>query len=521
MEGTIYSLIPPILAIGMALLTRRVLLSLGVGIVSAAFLLSNMLVGETLSLTWTTFSQIFYIEGGINTWNVYMLVFVLQLGIFTGLVTILGGTKAFGAWLLKRVKTRKGASLFTTTAGVLIFIDDYFNCMAVGQISRPLTDQHRISRAKLAYFIDSTAAPVVVISPFSSWGAYVIGIIGSILATHGITEYSPLSAYLQIIPMNLYAISAIVMTFLVAFYNFNIGPMKLAEKKAQETGELFDRTKPIPGELKTSFPISDAGGTGDLIWPIFALISGTIASIVWLGYKGTKGKATMFSIFENTDIATALVYGGFIGIAVASAFVLKQILVSKSIQPAFLPKVIYTGMASMLSACFILIFAWMIGTLIAQIETGSFLAHVVENSNISTAVLPAVIFLVAIIMSFSTGTSWGTFGIMLPIAGSIAAGIDATIILPALAAVLAGSVVGDHCSPISDTTILSSTGAGCNHMDHVLTQLPYAIISAIISSAGFLVLGITGSTLLGLATLIVLFLMLQSFIKRRGQTAKI
>lgn len=514
MSGTIYSLIPPIIALLMVVLTRRVLLSLGVGILSATLLLHGNLLSEGIGIwlkeafltLWTSIKGIFVSEGALNTWNVYIILFLFLLGIITAFISISGGSRAFGEWAQKRVKTKTGAQLLAAVLGIIIFIDDYFNALAVGQVSRPLTDRNKVSRAKLAYIIDSTSAPICVVSPISSWGAYIIAILAPILAAHGVSEMSPLSAFIQMIPMNLYVITAILMVIGVAIFNINIGSMKVHEKRASETGEVTDQSKPVLGELRQELPVSVKGSVGDLVWPIIALVIGTVGSFLWTGYKASEGNVTILTIFENTDVTTSLVLGGLLGIIVTLVLFFVQVYIKNGISISLLPKGIVEGIKSMLPAVYILLFAWVIVDLIGQLETGSYLAGKVEEWNINVAFLPVILFVVAGIMAFATGTSWGTFGMMLPIAGEIVAASDVTLLLPALAAVLAGAVFGDHCSPISDTTILSSTGAGSHHIDHVMTQLPYALTSAVISVIGYVVLGLTGSTVLGILVTLVLLI---------------
>lgn len=524
MSGTIYSIIPPIIALLMVVLTRRVLLSLGVGIISAAVVLHGKVLKsegigawlQDIILTiWTSIKAIFVSEGSLNTANVYIILFLFLLGILTAFISISGGSRAFGEWAQTKVKTRTGAQLLAAVLGIIIFIDDYFNALAVGQISRPLTDRNKVSRAKLAYIIDSTSAPVCVISPISSWGAYIIAILAPILTAHGVAEYSPLSAFMQIIPMNFYVLIALMMVIVVAVFNLNIGSMKVHENRAITTGEVTDPNKPVLGELKQDLPQSQKGSVGDLVWPILALIVGTVGSLFWTGYKATEGHITIFSIFENTDVTSSLLYGGLLGFIVAVIMFFVQVYGKNAVNVNLLPKGIIDGIKSMLPAVYILLFAWVIVDLIGQLETGTYLAGKVEEWNVNVAFLPVILFIIAGFMAFATGTSWGTFGMMLPIAGDIVAASDINLLLPALAAVLAGSVFGDHCSPISDTTILSSTGAGSHHIDHVMTQLPYAIISAVIAGIGYVVLGLTGSTAIGLLTTLVLFVIFVFTMKNR------
>ncbi|RSK28713.1 Na+/H+ antiporter NhaC family protein [Bacillus sp. HMF5848] len=515
MENTIFSLIPPLVAIFMVVLTRRVLLSLGLGILSAALLLADFSIPATLTKIWSSFAVIFVDGGELNTWYVYIILFLLLLGVMTAIVNLAGGSRAFGNWAMQRVKTRAGASVITAFLGIVIFIDDYFNSLAVGQVSRPLTDRHRISRAKLAYFIDSTAAPICVVAPVSSWGAYIIATIGGILVAHGMTDVSAFSAFMQMVPMNFYVFTALIMVFAVALFDLNIGSMKVHEERALVKGQMTDPNRgAVPGELKSELPSSTKGTVGDLIWPIVALLVGTVGAMLWTGSQATEGTVTILAIFENTDVAASLLYGGLTGVVVSLLSYVKQ-------RPAaaLVGKGIWEGIRSMLPAIYILILAWMIVSLIGELQTGTYLAGLVEDSNMNIAFLPVILFLISGFMAFATGTSWGTFGLMLPIAGDIMAVTAPELMLPALAAVLAGAVFGDHCSPISDTTILSSTGAGAHHIDHVLTQLPYTLVAAGTAAIGYIVLGFTGSTVLGFITAVGLLLVAIFFFKKSSVAA--
>jgi Na+/H+ antiporter NhaC len=354
-----------------------------------------------------------------------------------------------------------------------------------------------------------------VVSPISSWGAYIIALIGTILAAHGVNEYSAFSAFMQMVPMNFYVWAALGMVFVVAYGNFDIGSMKDHENRAVKDGQLYNPIKPVPGELKEDLPSSSTGSVGDLIWPIIALIAGTVGAMMWTGYQATEGNATILTIFENTNVTLSLVLGGLLGLIVTISMFLRQAFVLRGVQANVFGKGLFEGMKSMLPAIYILVFAWAIVDLIGKLGTGTYLARVVENANLNVSYLPLILFLIAGIMAFSTGTSWGSFGILLPIAGDIAAATDISMILPAMAAVLAGSVFGDHCSPISDTTILSSTGAGSNHIDHVITQLPYALICAGITIIGYIILGLTGNTLAAMVVVIAILIAIFLFSKTR------
>ena len=494
MEGTIYSIIPALLMLVLVLVTRKVLLSLGTGIVVGALMIHDFNIPGTLKEIWTIFYGIFVSEGAPNTGNLLLLGFLLLLGIVTAFLQASGGSRAFGEWMMKRVKTRAGAQVMTAVLGLIIFIDDYFNSLAVGQIARPVTDRHKISRAKLAYYIDSTSAPVTVISPISSWGAYIIGILGGLFAANGITDLQPLEAFIRMIPLNLYALSAVLLVFVVAYFKVDIGAMRTHERRAVETGELLDpENDKVPGDLGDTFESHKGGSVFHLLVPIGVLIIATVASMFITGINASKGEASLLSIFANTNVNLSLFTGGLIAVLTSLVFHFQQ-----SAPRANTVKVFTEGIKTMLPAIYILLLAWMIGAIIGTLETGEYLAQMFTDASISSSLLPFLFFVIAGIMALATGTSWGTFGIMLPIAAEVTVISDIDMLLPSLAAVLAGSVFGDHCTPISDTTILSSTGAGANHIDHVITQLPYAFLAAVAACVGYLIIGFTDLVLLPL-----------------------
>ncbi|QDP40994.1 Na+/H+ antiporter NhaC family protein [Radiobacillus deserti] len=512
MEGTIYSLIPAIIMLVLVLLTRKVLVSLGIGIIVGAFIIHEGQVGGSLKEIWSIFYEIFYADGGWQKGNIYMLVFLLLLGVTTSFMTASGGSKAFGEWAMNKVHSRTGAQAVPAFLGIIIFIDDYFNSLAVGQIARPVTDRHKVSRAKLAYFIDSTSAPVTVISPISSWGAYIIGTIGTILATNSITDYQAFEAFVGMIPYNFYALACLVLVFCVVYLKMDIGPMKVHEQRAIQTGELYDeKNGDIPGDLSSTFKKEAKGGMADLLVPILTLVIGTVTAMIVTGIQESGTSYDVLDIFSNTNVNLSLFIGGVLAVAVA--WILYGI---KAKDKPNSIHVVLEGLKSMMPAIYILILAWMIGSVIDTLATGQYLAELVTASAIKPDYLPLLLFVVAGFMAFATGTSWGTFGIMLPIAGELAAVTDVSLVLPALSAVLAGSVFGDHCSPISDTTILSSTGAGANHIDHVLTQLPYALIGAAASIIGYLCFAWTGAVVVSLAVAILVIMIVALFIHRKA-----
>lgn len=515
MIGTIASIIPPIIAIIMVLLTRRVLLSLGTGIIAGALIVAAFSPTGTLVELWESITVSFWSwgDGALNTDNINIMLFILLLGIITAFVSLSGGSRAFAEWAIRHIKTKRGAKLLTVVLGIAIFVDDYFNSLAVGQISRPITDQHKISRAKLAYFIDSTSAPICVVSPISSWGAYLIGLLGIMFSGAAAVSYSPLSAFVLMAPMNFYVVATLALVLFFAWTNIDFFEMKKHENLAENEGQLFDPKKEIPGQLKEEFPVHAHGRVLDLVGPIVILIAVTLGMMIWTGYQAALGDGlaiSIWSIFENTNVPFSLLIGGGAGAVLSAALYTMQLKHNESASVELMRKAFVSGIKAMFPAVMILILAWGLTDLIDKLETGQFLSDAVLKANLPVAFLPAIMFVLAGLMAFSTGTSWGSFGILLPIAGTIMIDASPEMLLPALAAVLAGAVFGDHCSPISDTTILSSTGAGCNHMDHVATQLPYALISAAIATAGYIVLGITGSIWFGLVAVIVILVVLFS-----------
>ncbi|SDC45832.1 transporter, NhaC family [Pelagirhabdus alkalitolerans] len=516
MEGTIYSLIPAVLMLLLVIATRKIYLSLGVGIFVGALMITDFNFAAMFIKIFDVFFAIFYTaEDGVNVGSLYLLGFLLLLGVLTASMTASGGSKAFGNWAMEHVKTRRNAQLVPAILGVMIFIDDYFNALAVGQVSRPVTDRHHVSRTKLAYIIDSTSAPITVITPISSWGAYIIGTIGAIFSANQVVDYQPLEAFVRMIPMNLYAFTSMLLVFIVAILNLNLGSMAKHEGLAEKDGQLFDSNKGgIAGDIKESVSTHHHGKMYHLIIPIVLLVAGTVLTMLWTGYLATEETITVLSLFANTNVNLSLFLGGLF--AVIASLIL-YLPLEKPKTNAF--TVISKGMESMMPAIYILILAWMIGDIIGELDTGGFLAGLVQDAAINASYLPMILFVIAGFMALATGTSWGTFGIMLPIAAQVAVGVDVSIILPAMAAVLAGSVFGDHCSPISDTSILSSTGAGSNHIDHVVTQLPYAFISAFTALVGYFVYALTESVgislLISVVSVAAIAFILQQFNKNK------
>ncbi|MCL1097343.1 Na+/H+ antiporter NhaC family protein [Shewanella gelidii] len=495
------SVLPPVIAIALAVVTRRVLISLGLGIIVGTLLLSNFSVVDGGVFLLTSITGLFWDDGAANTWNLYILGFLILLGMITALITVSGSARAFADWAQQHIRNRRDAKLLTMFLGCVVFIDDYFNSLVVGSVAKPVTDKYQISRAKLAYLLDSTAAPVCVISPVSSWGAYIIALIGGILTAHGFADEGHLGIFLQMVPMNFYAIFALMLLLCVSFMGLDVGAMRTQEKKAA-MGELYDPEKGLPPGANSDLPEADTGKILGLFVPITTLVFATFFFMLNSGAAALAAEGLDFSVigaFEKTDVSSSLFFGAIVGLAVTIILVAIQ-----GVEKSLVMTGLLQGGRSMLPAIYILLFAWTIAGIIGQLETGKFMASL-ATGNIPFALLPAVIFILAGLTAFATGTSWGTFGIMLPIAADMAMGSNSEMMLPMLAAVLAGAVFGDHCSPISDTTILSSTGASCHHIDHVVTQLPYALIVALISLVGYIVLGFTESIYIGMLASCIVF----------------
>ncbi|MBP6360396.1 MAG: Na+/H+ antiporter NhaC family protein [Aeromonas sp.] len=511
-----WSVVPPLLAVALAIITRRVLVSLGVGIVAGSLLLNQFSPLDSLHYMLNTVLKIFWVDGALNRDNVNMILFMLLLGGLISLMSVSGATRAFAEWAERRAKTRKGAKALTGMMVFAFFIDDFFHSLSVGAICRPVTDRFQISRAKLAYLLDSTAAPVCVLMPISSWGAYIIALVGGIMAAHGLTDQSPISAFVEMIPMNLYAVFTLIMVLVVIAFQLDIGAMRQHEQWALE-GKLWDESKGRPIGLDMESPEESNGGMIDMVLPILTLTLATVYFMIDSGAAVLAGKGLPFSVlgsFENTNVGSSLVYGALCSLVVSIGLAMRLKLGAKNWMKAA-PQ----GIMAMLPAINILLFAWTIGAVVRDVETGKYLASM-ANGNLPIEVLPAVVFILSCAMAFATGTSWGTFGIMLPLAGDMAAASDISLMLPMLAAVLAGSVFGDHSSPISSTSILSATGAGCHHIDHVMTQLPYALAIAFGAAMGYLVMGMMHSVLAGFTVSGLWFLIFSGYHLRKARVQR-
>lgn len=500
-SSSIWSVTPALLAIVLAIATRRVLVSLSAGIIVGALMLNDASIFPTLTYLKGNIISLVYSDGAVNS-NMNIVLFLLLLGILTALLTVSGSNRAFAEWAQKRIKGRRGAKLLAASLVFITFIDDYFHSLAVGAIARPVTDRFNVSRAKLAYILDSTAAPMCVMMPVSSWGAYIITLVAGLLATYSITEYTPMGAFVAMSSMNFYAIFSLLMVFFVAYSSFDIGSMARHEKAALEHNDT-------ESEEETGAK----GHVRNLVLPILVLIVVTVSMMMYTGGQALAEAGSAFSVlgaFENTNVGVSLVVGG------SNAVLISTLLIwfDRQVSLDEYARAWIAGIKSMLGAIAILFFAWTINKIVGDMQTGRYLSSLVSG-NIPVQFLPVLLFILGSAMAFSTGTSWGTFGIMLPIAAAMATNTAPELLLPCLSAVMAGAVCGDHCSPVSDTTILSSTGARCNHMDHVTTQLPYAVTVAAATCVGYIVVGFTDSGLAGFAATALSLAVLVFIVKKR------
>ena len=469
-SGTAWALLPPIIAIGLALITKEVFSSLFIGILSGAILAARWSPAKIVDVTVKTG----LISAVSDTAGVF--IFLIELGVLVALVNKAGGSKAFGDWAEKHIKTRVGAAIATFILGVLIFIDDYFNCLTVGSVMRPVTDKHKISRSKLAYLIDATAAPICMIAPISSWAAAV-----SQYAADG----QGFSLFVAAIPMNFYSILTLVFVLGITLMKFDFGPMKKHEENAVN-GDLFSG-KQIKQEAETP---NGKGKILDLVLPIVVLIVVSVIALLYVGDFFTADSEyylDFIGAFGNTDATVGLPWAGLIALLFTIIYMALRKVVTFKESMDSIPK----GFIAMVPAILILTFA----TALKNITNGDLAAAVFVKNMMSSfpetlaKFLPAVIFLVACVLAFATGTSWGTFGILIPIVIAMFPEEADPLRVVGISACLAGAVCGDHCSPISDTTIMSSAGAECEHLNHVSTQLPYAIFVAAVSFVCFIIAG--------------------------------
>ena len=499
--GTLWSLFPPVIAIGLALLTKEVYSSLFIGILAGGLLATGFNPKHTIDSV-TTEGLISAVSGTAG-----IFVFLVVLGVIVALLNKAGGAQAFGRWAAKHVKGKIGASLATFAFGVLIFIDDYFNCLTVGAVMRPVTDKAKISRSKLAYLIDATAAPICMIAPISSWAAAV-------------SEYAPdgvsgIAMFIKAIPYNFYSLMTFVFIIALTLMKFDYGPMKLHEINA-DNGDLFT-SGTVSANEEDETPATDKAKVIDLVLPIIVLIGICVYSLFYVGR--CMGEEWVFAsanydkslgfvdAFSNTDATVGLPWGGIIALIFVIIYFVARRLISFKDAMACIPK----GFIAMVPAILILTMATSLKNMTGLLDSDTFVNNALASASGLNNFLPAIIFIVACLIAFATGTSWGTFGILIPIVTSIF-DVNSALGIMSMSACLAGAVCGDHCSPISDTTIMSSAGAQCDHINNVSTQLPYAITVAGITFvsyifAGFVqnaIISLVFSTILTVATLFVI-----------------
>ena len=466
-RGSLWALLPPLIAIGLALITKEVYSSLFIGILSGAILYSDFSFTGTLDAVIND-GLISAVAGTAG-----IFVFLVELGIIVALINRAGGSAAFGNWAKTHIKSRVGAIIATFILGILIFVDDYFNCLTVGSVMRPVTDSKRVSRAKLAYIIDATAAPICMIAPISSWAAAVAG-----YAEDG----QGLKLFIQAIPYNFYSLLTIVFVVAITVMKFDYGSMRIHELNAIENGDLYtsgDRVE--TGEDD----ISSMSGNKiiDLIIPIVILIVSCVFGLVYVG--GILDGANLIDAFANTDATVGLPWGGLVALVLIVIYLLIRRVISFKESMECVPQ----GFIAMVPAILILTFATALKNMTSILGAKYFVGDLMSGqAEALGSFLPAIIFLVACVLAFATGTSWGTFGILIPIVTAIFEP-GSTLLIIGMSACLAGAVCGDHCSPISDTTIMSSAGAQCNHLNHVSTQIPYAVTVAAISFVMFVISG--------------------------------
>lgn len=467
-----WALVPPIVAITLALITKEVYSSLFLGIVTGGLLYSGYSFEGTLNHV--------FVDGVISvlsdSWNVGILCFLVTLGAMVQLMNRAGGSAAFGKWAGKHIRTRAGAQIATILLGCLIFIDDYFNCLTVGSVMRPVTDQHRISRAKLAYLIDATAAPVCIIAPISSWAAAVSGFMEG---------ENGMSLFLQTIPFNFYAIFTIAMMLFLVAFRLDYGPMALHERNAVEKEDLFT-TEERAGDESLERPLRQKPGEViDMLVPILSLVLCCVVGMIYTG--GFFSGESFIDAFAASNASTGLVLGSFVSLVITLAFYMLRNVLSFNQCMDCLPE----GFRQMVPAILILTFAWSLKAMTDSLGAKEYVAAAVKSSATGVlSLLPFLIFLIAVGLAFATGTSWGTFGILIPIVVAVFQGTNHVMLIMSMSACMAGAVCGDHCSPISDTTIMSSAGAECVHLNHVYTQLPYALTAAAVSALAYLLSGV-------------------------------
>ncbi len=489
MYATFWALLPAIFAIVLALITKEVYSSLILGIILGGVLYA----GGNFETTVVHILSDGFVASFADSYNMGIIIFLVLLGALVAMMNKAGGSAAFGRWAIKHIKSRVGAQLATIALGVLIFIDDYFNCLTVGSVMRPVADAHKVSRSKLAYLIDATAAPVCIIAPISSWAAAVAGFANAAGAESGI------KLFISAIPYNFYALLTVVMMIFLAITGLDYGKMKIHEENAKN-GDLF-----TSGQVEAieDMKANPKGKVIDLILPVVVLVICCVIGMIYSGgFFGAEGSHDFIDAFSNSDASVGLVYGSGIAILFTVIYMLIRRVVGFKDLMSCLPE----GLKSMTPAILILGCAWTLKAMTDSLGAKIFVSNLIEGSAAGLqALLPAIIFIIAVGLSFATGTSWGTFGILIPIVLSVF-GADNPLTIVSISACMAGAVCGDHCSPISDTTIMASAGAQCDHVNHVSTQLPYALTVAGVSAVAYVIAGFIPQWYITLPIAIVLMI---------------
>ena len=525
LAATIWTLIPIVLTIICVFLTKRILLSMTVGIVSSAFMVANFNLFATVQTIERTFISIFVtggraIEGTVDAygnlvgnvvwgggffnifsrWYFSIIIFLLALGIVTSFVVVTGGARAFVESVAKRVKTRKGVQYISVVIGIILMIDDYFNAMINGNIGKTLAKKHHLSRARVTYNVDSIAAPICIVAPVSSWAVAIMGNITRVYDQIGF-EGNVAMDFLRMIPYHFYVLAAIGMVLITIKFDFNMFSMKryeeiMAKGGADESAD--DSAMGLMGEVQ-----STKGTVWGFWMPIVAVVGVTVATMATTGIQGMLANLTpeeiqeaglIYAILGNWSLSMSLLLGGIAGIVSSMYLGVKHVNLGEITKEQYW-KTVIAGLKSMSGAIAILCLSWMISSLIGRLQTGQFFANVLEAAGIEPYFIPLIMFVSASLLAFCIGTSWGTFAIVLPIAGAVSYAIDINLLLPAMSAVLSGAVFGDHASPISDTTVLSSAGASCKVIPHFESQLPYALTAAAMAAVGYLAFGLSGGNL--------------------------
>ena len=490
--ATVWSVIPPLVAIVLALITKEVYSSLFIGIVIGGFLYSG---GHPVAAL-NHILQDGIIGSLADSYNVGILFFLVALGTVVALMNRTGGSAAFGEWAATHIKTPVGAQFATIILGIMIFVDDYFNCLTVGSVMSPLMERHGIIKTKFAYLIDATAAPICIIAPISSWAAAVTGFVEG---TNGFT------LFIKAIPFNFYAILTIVMMFAIVGMKFDYGKMRAYTDRIREN--VQQGSAPADDDAKAS-----RGLVLDLVFPVIVLIVSCVVAMIYTGgfFSGTN----IIEAFSGADASVALAMGSIVSLIIIIIYYLLRKVIGFTAAMDCIPE----GFKAMVAPILILTLAWTLKAMTDSLGIAEFVAGITSAFAESLmSLLPAIIFLIGCVLAFASGTSWGTFGILIPIVVAVFQGTDPQMMIISISACMAGAVCGDHCSPISDTTIMASAGSGCNHVDHVATQLPYALTAAGVSFVTYIIAGFTKSALVSLPCGIVLLLLVLFFIRRRVQ----